>query len=1013
MSQEIACILENYVRKLQRKEIESYSDIPEEYHNDVDVIRITRELGLREITMCGYDIITKLFFVEEIIMVSNYAHELIEREIVNTFSDFQAYFEFLQGAIYENSCYFQYTFTPEIINQFQLDVNRLNMHSDLRCTVDDLLPEASADEKEEFDEIERQVPLRKKWIKKYNACTTYEELMSVNRKHSNSKDSTAEEFYIWNYINHHGKNSFDVIMEFVCAGRYPAYKFETALCFLFGAERVLEAFNYTGGTTSTNKKHNAQFKHTVEEITESALTTQTVKYFDKYTHYYCVKTSTYLDTDLSNRPIAELYRYFETFAEFAEFLGNDLSDCDLSRALKLSVDFSLFKTNNATKLPINAFSNLKKVVSKKYNRTCSRFEVIVKWYNSEEIEVFKRRIAFKYFFDFVSFLNNDLSDADLLFCDGLQNIADFSEYNLTNVRMQSTLAKRLGLHCNRFELLYDEIGEFSTVSSNEAETSIILKTDRTELTEYENSADEQKVYYITDLHLMHRIHHAHCITSDDCVYVIQRIIDTLLEDAPFRSLLLIGGDIAAELWVYKLFVNLLRKTIDERRINTTVLFVLGNHELWGFQGHSLDSIVAEYRKLLSENNMYLIHNEIVYLDESSNILRVTQQELTQLTDKDIREKLRAARTVIFGGVGFSGYNQDFNANNGIYRSTLSREDELSESRIFEILYDRVCSCLSDKKIIVLTHMPFTDWHKDGYRQNDFVYVSGHNHKNEFYDDGVVRIYADNQAGYHTEHPKLKYFYIDNLYDWFSDYEDGIHTITRNDYINFYRGKNIPLTFNRDINKLYMLKKNDYYCFIHENLSGGLTMLNGGSLKSLNSKDIQWYFDNMDAEIAYIKAPLDKFQSIQLQISKTVKDIGGSGYIHGAIVDIDFYNHIYVNPFDLKITPYFAWDIVEKYIYPNVPALLRSNCPLLYANYNKLLTSGETNALVPTGGDAELIVKPELYFSTDIYAASRELKKMQKLNSNILSSWYDNIPGIKMLPSRKAVHSSIGKSKMMK
>ena len=90
MSQEIACVLENYVRKLQRKEIESYSDIPEEYHNDVDVIRITRELGLREITMCGYDIITKLFFVEEIIMVSNYAHELIEREIVNTFSDFQA-----------------------------------------------------------------------------------------------------------------------------------------------------------------------------------------------------------------------------------------------------------------------------------------------------------------------------------------------------------------------------------------------------------------------------------------------------------------------------------------------------------------------------------------------------------------------------------------------------------------------------------------------------------------------------------------------------------------------------------------------------------------------------------------------------------------------------------------------------------------------------------------------------------------------------------------------------------
>ena len=512
---------------------------------------------------------------------------------------------------------------------------------------------------------------------------------------------------------------------------------------------------------------------------------------------------------------------------------------------------------------------------------------------------------------------------------------------------------------------------------------------------------------------MHRIHHAHCITHDDCVYVIQRIIDTLLEDKPFGSLILIGGDIASEFWVYELFVNLLRQTIDELRLYIKVVFILGNHELWGFQGHSLDSITDKYRRLLSDNNMHLMQNEVLYLDESSSILRIPQQELNMFTDKEIREKLRTARTILFGGIGFSGYNQEFNANNGIYRATFSREDELSESKIFEALYDRVCDCLSDKNIIVLTHMPFTDWHKDGFRQNDFVYVSGHNHKNDFYDDGITRIYADNQAGYHTEHPKLKYFYIDNMYDWFSDYEDGIHTITREDYINFYRGKNLSLTFNRDINKLYMLKKNNYYCFIHENASGGLTMLNGGGLKSLNVKDIQWYYDNMEAEIAYIKAPLDQFQSIQLQISKTVKDIGGSGYIHGAIVDIDFYNHIYVNPFDLTITPYFAWDIIEKYIYPNVPALLKSNCPLLYANYTKLLTAGQNNAMILKGKDAALTVKPELYLSTDIYSASRELKKMQKLNSNILSTWYDNIPGIKMLPTKKVVHSAMGESKMMK
>ena len=141
------------------------------------------------------------------------------------------------------------------------------------------------------------------------------------------------------------------------------------------------------------------------------------------------------------------------------------------------------------KLPINALSNLQKVVSKRYNRIKSRFEVIVKWYTVKEIEVFEKKIAFNYFFDFVAFLNNDLSDADLLFCDGLQNITDFSDFNLENARMQSSLAKRLGLRCDKSELLEDGIEEFATVSSNETETSIVLKTDRAELSTFETSTD--------------------------------------------------------------------------------------------------------------------------------------------------------------------------------------------------------------------------------------------------------------------------------------------------------------------------------------------------------------------------------------------------------------------------------------------------------------------------------------------------------------------------------------------
>ena len=72
----------------------------------------------------------------------------------------------MQGDIYENSCYFQYDFTADIIDQFQLDVDRLNVYPTLSCTVDDLLPEAASDEKEELVERLHALKLEEKSLTK-------------------------------------------------------------------------------------------------------------------------------------------------------------------------------------------------------------------------------------------------------------------------------------------------------------------------------------------------------------------------------------------------------------------------------------------------------------------------------------------------------------------------------------------------------------------------------------------------------------------------------------------------------------------------------------------------------------------------------------------------------------------------------------------------------------------------------------------------------------------------------
>ena len=161
------------------------------------------------------------------------------------------------------------------------------------------------------------------------------------------------------------------------------------------------------------------------------------------------------------------------------------------------------------------------------------------------------------------------------------------------------------------------------------------------------------------------------------------------------------------------------------------------------------------------------------------------------------------------------------------------------------------------------------------------------------------------------------------------------------------------------------------------------------MKKLEIKNINYYYANMDRVISLIKSPLDAYTKVQEQIADEVRKIGGEGRIHGCIIDLDFFNHIYLNPLDMKITGYSATDIINKKIYPSIPSLLKNECPSLYGNYRRYIQEAGKNSLVMVNKTAVSDSKiPQMYLETDIYRASREIKKMQKLNSNILSTWHE-------------------------
>lgn len=995
--------IKQIIRKLETHEL-SVCDVPEELHYHKNIVAAERKIGLRKELNRGYDVIHNFYFVEETIFYENSMGELIGQDNRLTFDTIEEYYDYLDGDIYESACYKYCDFDKNIdfIKEKKIDITRLlGRDTFLMETVDDVTLEISQEEMDAYDEVESNKKLIKTWIKKFEACTSGYDLEVVVRKYNKSKlnDVLDVTFFFYYYIfkDVDDRDRFNAIMEYMCTGGYPKYKIINALCSIYNPNDVIEKYDYSGGAKQTNYKHKKKLENYVKLLDAGKIQFKTSCYFDDKSHYYCEETEGFED-GLGWASVS-YKKYFETFEEFIQYKNGSLKRVDLSSAIRLDVDFSLYETDETTKLPSAAVDDLLCEIKKKYQN--GEFVVLKEWKTKEGSSVKKNTFVTLYFFDFVYYLKGDLTDSFLVFCDGLENLTDCGTIDFSGARMTSRLCEKFGIYYEAYSLNRDAIGSFAIVEKNEEESALNLAENEDKETSIDNrdmhnlsllgeyDKKNQRIYYITDIHLMHRLQNANCMSKDDVRYVLQKVVDNIVNET--GSILLIGGDVSSEFSVFEQFIKLLKWKLSLNIYGKTeVVFVLGNHELWGFPEKSIDEIITIYRNVIEKNGMHLLQNELIYKDSDDKICEISYEELLSISTKELRTKIQSTRIAILGGLGFSGYNEEFNANQGIYRKTLDRVGEIAESKKFEELYNKVLTSICDKNSVIFTHTPKKDWNADSEPYKNIVYVSGHTHRNELYDDGDYRIYSDNQIGYRNENPHHKNFLMDNEYDFFSDYEDGIYEITSAQYNDFFRGRNIQMNFTREINVLYMLKRNGYYCFIHESKSGSLAILNAGALKRLEEKDINYYYAHMDDVILYLRKPLDKYMSKQQRISEEIRKLGGAGTIHGCIIDIDWYNHIYLNPIDLTVTGYWALNMIDKIVYPDVPTLLETKCPAIYDNYMKFSKGDKKNPLVPSKNRKGVLgVLPQEYLSTDIYKASREIKKIQKLTSNILSSWYEN------------------------
>ncbi|WP_329780940.1 hypothetical protein [Parolsenella catena] len=394
------------------------------------------------------------------------------------------------------------------------------------------------------------------------------------------------------------------------------------------------------------------------------------------------------------------------------------------------------------------------------------------------------------------------------------------------------------------------------------------------------------------------------------------------------------------------------------------LVVLGNHEYIDFT--NVDEAVRYYKTELEPLGFVVLQNEYI---ERSDI-------------------------VIYGGSGFAKYNETYNANNLVCCKAMegNRAYEIEQTTLFENGYEdaKRHAIETGKCFICLSHYPVESCL--GKFDRETVYFTGHTHMNARTRTEEKILYADNQVGYHKKGGfsgkiSFKKATTDSVTNPYDSLEDGCYQTRPEEYLRFcdyigeYVGEGKLIRKRCEAGKLYVIKSQGYYGFFIANKSG-LSIVNGGKTQRIAlNKNIGWIYDNFSIVVNKYLAALEPLRMVQNQLSRELRRLGFTGTIHGLIVDIDYYNHIMVNPLSGSITFYYSrtFGFVKEFESFQKQLEFMSDIGLLNANainpkIDALLHEGEKSTI---GCDALALRGSNMLISAENGAISDEMMEVSR------------------------------------
>lgn len=460
-----------------------------------------------------------------------------------------------------------------------------------------------------------------------------------------------------------------------------------------------------------------------------------------------------------------------------------------------------------------------------------------------------------------------------------------------------------------------------------------------------------------------------------------------------KGYILVAGDIFLNPIDTYNFYKILTKYISPQKI----FVVLGNHELWHMYGDKIDLsegntieeqmnlLIEPYRQVFSSLGVHFLENEVVYLKDN-NYVRLSESQLVSLSATEINNLINDCEFLVLGGIGYSGYDPYYNSTKVIWSLLGSVEEELIFTNRFLNIYKKLTPIVNDKKAICLTHTCRHEWCNLNSKTN-WIHVSGHTHHNKrFVTDGEI-IYADNQIGYRFSDCVLpiafKTFDFRKKIEEKQAISDGAHHISHNQYNEYWadRGENYHAKDHWDIIRLH---KNGIDMFVSVN-NNSLYLLRGNSDKKLTGGNYEDYLDLLDSYFSVVKKMYNEYYQRLESISSFVTSFGGSGKIHGSIVDIDFYNHIFVDPDNMYETVYNSPTYNNITIYENVTSLLYYERKDLYNEIVDIYAkTGSTNM-------EQVYEQTTSTLRADYSNVSKKMTQINRmLKNNVVLDWEEDL-----------------------